>query len=535
MTFVISSGDGGSYEYNPGVIGDGISVNSAASSPNVLAVGGTTLAYDANGNPVSETGWGYDSTQTPGDFVGSGGGVSVLEPEPSYQTAVAGVLSGRGVPDVSFEADPNTGVQQYDTSAGGWFEDGGTSLSAPCWAAIIAIANQGRVLQGHTTLNGATDPALPAIYGLPTSDFNDITSGTNGVYSCTSGYDLVTGRGTPIANKLIPDLVAAEAQAATTTVVTSTNGSSTYGQAVTFTATVTPASGSSETGTVQFQIDGNNFTRYPSAATPPSYTTSTLTADSHSVVAVYSGDSNFTTSTSNTFTQNVGQATLTITANSDSKTYGTSKSFSGTAFTATGLVTANGDSITAVNESSTGSLASATVGSYAIVASTATGTGLSNYSVSYVNGSLTLNQATLTITANNDSKTYGTSKSFSGTAFTATGLVTANGDSITGVNESSTGSLASATVAQLSHRGQHRDGHGSGQLQHRLRQRQPDGYPSRHQHRRDLQQRLIDLRPGSDLHCHRDARQRQRWNRHCAIPDRRQQCRQPGDACRQHR
>ena len=109
-------------------------------------------------------------------------------------------------------------------------------------------------------------------------------------------------------------------------------------------------------------------------------------------------------------TLTVNPAPLTITANNDSKTYGTPKTFSGTAFTATGLV--NGDTITGVTETSTGAAASATVGTYTIVPSAATGTGLSNYTISYVNGTLTVNPAALTITANNDSKTYGTLKTF---------------------------------------------------------------------------------------------------------------------------
>ncbi len=83
---------------------------------------------------------------------------------------------------------------------------------------------------------------------------------------------------------------------------------------------------------------------------------------------------------------------------------------------------------------------------YAIVPSAATRTGLGNYIITYVNGTLTVNPATLTITANNASKTYGTLKSFSATAFTGIGLVTANGDTITGVTETSTGAPVSATV-----------------------------------------------------------------------------------------
>jgi hypothetical protein len=81
---------------------------------------------------------------------------------------------------------------------------------------------------------------------------------------------------------------------------------------------------------------------------------------------------------------------LTITANNDSKTYGTLKTFSGTAFTETGLVTANGDKITGVTETSTGAPASAPVGTYSIVPSAATGSGLGNYSIKYVNGTLTV-------------------------------------------------------------------------------------------------------------------------------------------------
>ncbi len=89
----------------------------------------------------------------------------------------------------------------------------------------------------------------------------------------------------------------------------------------------------------------------------------------------------------------VSPALLTITANNDSKTYGTLKTFSSTAFTETGLV--NSDTITGVTETSTGAATSATVGTYNIVASAATGTGLSNYTISYVDGTLTVNPASL--------------------------------------------------------------------------------------------------------------------------------------------
>jgi subtilase family serine protease len=85
----------------------------------------------------------------------------------------------------------------------------GTSLSTPCWAGLIAIADQGRVARGSTTLGSVADPAqtLQALYSLPAGDYHDITTGYNG-YAASAGYDEVTGLGTPIANRLIPGLVA---------------------------------------------------------------------------------------------------------------------------------------------------------------------------------------------------------------------------------------------------------------------------------------------------------------------------------------
>jgi len=73
-------------------------------------------------------------------------------------------------------------------------------------AALVAIADQGRALNGQGSLNGATQ-TLPALYQLPSTDFHDITTGSNGAYSATTGYDLVTGLGTPVANQVVSGLV----------------------------------------------------------------------------------------------------------------------------------------------------------------------------------------------------------------------------------------------------------------------------------------------------------------------------------------
>jgi subtilase family serine protease len=186
ITYLASTGDNGAPGGYP------------AFSPNVVAVGGTTLNIDAAGNYLSESGWS-----------GSGGGVSQFEPFPPYQSGVVTQTStNRAMPDVAFDADPNTGVAVFDTFDNGastpWSTVGGTSLACPCWAAIVAIADQDRARIGLGTLDGVTQ-TLPRIYQLPQSDFHDILTGNNG-FPAGPGYDLVTGRGTPIAQLLIPDL-----------------------------------------------------------------------------------------------------------------------------------------------------------------------------------------------------------------------------------------------------------------------------------------------------------------------------------------
>jgi subtilase family serine protease len=206
VTFVASTGDHGS------VYGSG---GFPADSPNVLAVGGTSLAGDVFSTYFS----GYSGESAWGS---TGGGISNFYSQPVYQQQLANRPSTtkRMTPDVSFDADPTKGVQIYDSYNGqssigwNWYVEGGTSLSAPCWAGLIAIADQIRGQFYHMPpLTGASQ-TLPRLYGLandPTSyanDFHDVTSGGNGTYNAGTGYDLVTGLGSPVANKLLPDLAA---------------------------------------------------------------------------------------------------------------------------------------------------------------------------------------------------------------------------------------------------------------------------------------------------------------------------------------
>jgi subtilase family serine protease len=181
ITFVASTGDKGAVTSYPAV------------SPNVLAVGGTSLILGPNGGYGSETAWSN-----------SGGGVSLYEGKPSYQAALGSNM--RNTPDVAFNSDPYAGYYIYDTVSywgiSGWFQDAGTSAAAPQWAALIALADQGRALMGRGSLSNAQS----LIYRLPASDFHDIVSGSNG-YAAGLGFDLVTGRGTPKANLVVQHLM----------------------------------------------------------------------------------------------------------------------------------------------------------------------------------------------------------------------------------------------------------------------------------------------------------------------------------------
>jgi len=187
ITFLASTGDAGTPAGFPSF------------SRDVVAVGGTSLTINTSGVYQSESAW-----------IGTGGGISQFESLPPFQSGLNGINGAsttfRNVPDVAADADPNTGVLVFDsTLTGGNAQFGGTSLACPLWAGMIAIADQGRALAGLGSLNGETQ-TLPMLYTLPSTDFNDVTTGSNGTYSAGVGYDLVTGIGTPKANLLIPAL-----------------------------------------------------------------------------------------------------------------------------------------------------------------------------------------------------------------------------------------------------------------------------------------------------------------------------------------
>lgn len=182
MTYVAAAGDNGEQ------------VNWPASSSKVLAVGGTSLYYGPGLR--LEYGW-----------TGTGGGSSLYVSLPSYQKQLGG--SHRQVSDVSFNADPDTGQVQVQLFPGNpnplWEVVGGTSIAAPQWAGLIAIANAMRADVGFAALGDIHTQLYANEF-----DFNDITQGTNGnCGSCNAihGYDQLTGLGSPIANQVLNTLV----------------------------------------------------------------------------------------------------------------------------------------------------------------------------------------------------------------------------------------------------------------------------------------------------------------------------------------
>jgi len=189
VTVCVAAGDNGSSD---GVTTDTLNhVDFPASSPNVLACGGTTL--EASGNTIaSEVVW----NELANNEGATGGGISDVFPLPSYQasanvppSANPGGRVGRGVPDVAGDADPSTG---YDTLVDGQSGViGGTSAVAPLWAGLIALINQD---MGKPA--GFINPLL--YQNVSEDETNDITQGNNGAYSAGHGWDACTGLGSPI-------------------------------------------------------------------------------------------------------------------------------------------------------------------------------------------------------------------------------------------------------------------------------------------------------------------------------------------------
>jgi kumamolisin len=198
INIFVASGDSGSDCLQDG----SVMADYPASSPNVVAVGGTTLALLPSGL-ASETAWS-----------GSGGGISTLYAKPSYQSELsATTYPKRAYPDVAFNADPNSGqptwLHYYDAN-GNVMKDasyiviGGTSIAAPQWSGFAALVNAARASKSfdmHGIYLNVSD-------AQKASCFDDVVSGSNGAFTAAPGWDAVTGWGSMRAAALLKVLKA---------------------------------------------------------------------------------------------------------------------------------------------------------------------------------------------------------------------------------------------------------------------------------------------------------------------------------------
>jgi kumamolisin len=226
VTVTAASGDNGSTD---GASDGAQHCDFPASSPHALACGGTRLEVTQSGGIFAETVWNDTEAGSQGGGAG-GGGYSDVFSVPAWQTGVVGAAgghpstaesvdperkhprppggptpngSGRGVPDVAGNADPVTG---YKIVANGQSTAvGGTSAVAPLWAGLIA-----RLAQRSGRRFGLLQPLIYAglAAGTPAPGFNDVTSGNNGAYQASAGWDPCTGLGSPNAATLLTVLTA---------------------------------------------------------------------------------------------------------------------------------------------------------------------------------------------------------------------------------------------------------------------------------------------------------------------------------------
>jgi kumamolisin len=202
VNIFVASGDSGSDGCGDGTL----AADYPASHPHVIAVGGTTLV---NSGSDFEDAWS-----------GSGGGISKLYDLPKYQAGLGAPYVKRSLPDVAFNADPQSGEAAWETVASGvakgkkpsatntgaeWVVLGGTSIAAPQWAGFMTLVGEAKAKTGKTV--GFVNPQLYALNATQRDAcLSDVKSGSNGQYSAGAGWDAVTGFGSMKANALFTQL-----------------------------------------------------------------------------------------------------------------------------------------------------------------------------------------------------------------------------------------------------------------------------------------------------------------------------------------
>jgi subtilase family serine protease len=208
MSVFAAAGDSGAYDDSSSP--STLMVDDPGSEPYVTGVGGTSLRLNNGTTYNSETTWSVPASGSGPNYLpgeGGGGGISSQWPLPSWQLGLSnpanlGSASMRMVPDVSFDADPDTGYSIYYKgtpvyNTAGWEIDGGTSCAAPLWAAYTSMVNKQRRTNGMSRIGWFN----PTVYNFANSSlystaFHDIADGSNNLhYPAVSGYDLATGWG----------------------------------------------------------------------------------------------------------------------------------------------------------------------------------------------------------------------------------------------------------------------------------------------------------------------------------------------------
>jgi kumamolisin len=380
ITVCAASGDGGSNPNpNTGFYGasNPLSVSYPASDPSVTGVGGTTVGLDSNFNGISETSWFQISG---GSTSGTGGGFSSLFTRPSWQVGT-GLPAGnaRCVPDLALVSDGSVSGQQIGALVvqGGVVQGaGGTSLATQVFGGMVALLNQARASAGLSSL-GLLGPIIYPLIG--SGDFNDITTGNNGAYNATVGYDLCTGIGSTNMTKLVlgsqgvlPPSITSEPQSTTVTVgtgfafnVTATGGSLTY-QWFLNGAAISGATSSTYSKSSAAASDAGSYT--VNVSNPVGTATSTVATLTVATIPVITGQPQSTSTTVG------GTFSFSVTA-TGSGTLGYQWNFNGSAISGQTSATYLNGSATAGN-----------AGSYTVV-------------VSNIAGSVTSSAATLTVNA----------------------------------------------------------------------------------------------------------------------------------------
>ncbi|MFZ6642508.1 putative Ig domain-containing protein [Undibacterium sp. TC4M20W] len=380
MTYLAASGD------------NGPAVEWPAVSPNVVAVGGTSLTY--SGSSRTEVAW-----------ANTGGGVSAYTATPAYQNTTVpgmGAPARRTVADVSMNSDPNTGqyvaVMTPGSSTVNWVSAGGTSLATPQWAGIIAVANATLVQAGKTVL-GAPHAVLynkiSSVPGSYASVFADVAKGSNGsCAACTAktGHDQLTGLGTPNVSNLLSTLSGTVITPAPTVASASISGQT--GTALSFTVSA------SSSNPLTYSLSGNPSGMTISSAgnvtwATPVVGTYTVTVNALDAATGQSGKGTYTV----TITAPVPPA---VTASTINGVAGSALSFNVNATSANALTYSLSGAPSGMSISQTGvvSWTSPLVGKYVVtVIVKDSKTGLSNqavFNISIVASGLSINAPAMT-------------------------------------------------------------------------------------------------------------------------------------------